>query len=1368
MSKALKKSLAVVLTFMMVFSFFSLIAPVKVNALPATDSTYTNSGIYSTPPFSGRGDRWFMWFNGKDDYVKVYYPSHVYLDVTETLQSAGYHFDVEWHYGSNTDYRILLGAPVWGDNAAYSGLPAKYYTMTNIFSDYKVDASLPPNAPGGPYGATYSGSATDYDLRIVGYGHANQGSDGFSYNNARHDKYVLWRNNTNAGDPVWTTIYLMGKPSSSYKGTTTEYNTSGASVGSYGLTQHYVSGGKWNNDDNAGVMFQSKGSQSSYMEGQWIEMQWFVTVYDKSELSNTITNAGQVVGQQQSYGEKYVVAGRYSDLTQHYNEAVALVSTREVTQNDIDSKKNELYNAATALYYGADNSELRALVAEAEAIMAASDYTLKYNSLSRNNLEVATSAAKAISFYNSAPRYQAYTNSDAGRRAESDQTTIDSFVADLRTAISGLTKASYTVKFTKLDGTVSSPSWIYGYNIPDRFVENSVKEPDAANHYTVKWDKEINRTVTGAAEYTEIAVAEAHDWNDWYTTVYPSCTNEGSMYRTCKICNYRQDDKIPAVAHTELPPVITNEIEATCKSEGSYVSTIYCNDCGNQVSQQTVVVPKKQHTAGEKVKENVIEASCTENGSYEEVVYCSVCDKELTRKTVPVGAAHKNSDPYITREESTCSKAGVIRTTVFCTVCSTILSETTENLPLADHKPGEAKKENEVDAGCESPGSYDMVTRCTVCNEVLDSDHFETEAGSHDWDEWETVSQPDCENDGIQRRVCKNDPNHIEEKPIPTEGHKYTFVIYPPTCTKDGYTEYTCSVCNDVYTDNTVTTDGHTPKAAVIEKAVEATCTVAAYHEEVVYCSVCDAEISRTPVKGTTIPHTEEKIPAVAPDCDTDGMTEGVKCSVCNKVLVAPVTDPAKGHTEEEIEAIPPTCTADGWTAGVKCSVCNEVLDAPEKDPMLGHDWDEWFTVTPASCGTDGEEKRICKNDAEHFETKTIYATGEHVYATEKEKVEATCTVDGYVIKACLCGAEETTVFKADGHKEEKIPAVAPDCDTDGYTAGVKCSVCNEVLVSPQLDPAKGHAEEEIEAIPPTCTADGWTAGVKCSVCDTVLEAPVVDPSEGHSPKAAVIENEIEATCKVAAYHEEVVYCAVCDTLLSRTPVTGSTLPHTEETIPAVAPDCDTDGFTAGVKCSECGDILVAPAVDPKTGHTPKDAVIENEVEATCKVAAYHEEVVYCAVCDKEISRTPVTGSTLPHTEETLEAVAPSCTATGLTEGKKCTVCGDITVAQTTVSALGHKYGEWEEVQAPTCTEAGIKKAECTVCGDVKTEKIEKTEHAYDEDGICADCGTNRNCNHLCHRAETNIFAKIVWSIIRFICSIFGIGHTCSCGVAHY
>ena len=58
------------------------------------------------------------------------------------------------------------------------------------------------------------------------------------------------------------------------------------------------------------------------------------------------------------------------------------------------------------------------------------------------------------------------------------------------------------------------------------------------------------------------------------------------------------------------------------------------------------------------------------------------------------------------------------------------------------------------------------------------------------------------------------------------------------------------------------------------------------------------------------------------------------------------------------------------------------------------------------------------------------------------------------------------------------------------------------------------------------------------------------------------------------------------------------------------------------------------------------------------------------------------------HVLEAIPAVAPTCTETGLTEGQRCTICGDIVIAQEVVPALGHDLVH-HDGQAATCTEHG-------------------------------------------------------------------------------
>lgn len=79
------------------------------------------------------------------------------------------------------------------------------------------------------------------------------------------------------------------------------------------------------------------------------------------------------------------------------------------------------------------------------------------------------------------------------------------------------------------------------------------------------------------------------------------------------------------------------------------------------------------------------------------------------------------------------------------------------------------------------------------------------------------------------------------------------------------------------------------------------------------------------------------------------------------------------------------------------------------------------------------------------------------------------------------------------------------------------------------------------------------------------------------------------------------------------------------------------------------------------------------------------------------------------HSEvEVLQAVPATCEKDGLTEGKRCTECGETIVEQKVVKATGHKWDKETVTKPATATETGVKTFTCTVCKKTKTEVIQK------------------------------------------------------------
>ena len=74
------------------------------------------------------------------------------------------------------------------------------------------------------------------------------------------------------------------------------------------------------------------------------------------------------------------------------------------------------------------------------------------------------------------------------------------------------------------------------------------------------------------------------------------------------------------------------------------------------------------------------------------------------------------------------------------------------------------------------------------------------------------------------------------------------------------------------------------------------------------------------------------------------------------------------------------------------------------------------------------------------------------------------------------------------------------------------------------------------------------------------------------------------------------------------------------------------------------------------------------------------------------------------HTEVIDEEVEATCTKTGLTEGKHCSACGVVLVAQKEILAKGHTYGNWIQTKEADAINKGEKIRICTTCGQKEVQ----------------------------------------------------------------
>ena len=113
----------------------------------------------------------------------------------------------------------------------------------------------------------------------------------------------------------------------------------------------------------------------------------------------------------------------------------------------------------------------------------------------------------------------------------------------------------------------------------------------------------------------------------------------------------------------------------------------------------------------------------------------------------------------------------------------------------------------------------------------------------------------------------------------------------------------------------------------------------------------------------------------------------------------------------------------------------------------------------------------------------------------------------------------------------------------------------------------------------------------------------------------------------------------------------------------------------------------------PAKGHTE---VVDNAIAATCTESGLTEGK-HCSVCGEVLVAQQIVPAK-GHTEVVDNAVAATCTESGLTEGKHCSVCGDVLVAQQTIPANGHTIVIDAAVAATSTTTGLTEGSHCSVC----------------------------------------------------------------------
>lgn len=435
-----------------------------------------------------------------------------------------------------------------------------------------------------------------------------------------------------------------------------------------------------------------------------------------------------------------------------------------------------------------------------------------------------------------------------------------------------------------------------------------------------------------------------------------------------------------------------------------------------------------------------------------------------------------------------------------------------------------------------------------------------------------------CTEDGVITYTCTECNESYTEK-IPATGHKYNDVVTEASCDKGGYTLHTCANCGDTYKDDFTAPTGHKYTKTTVKQPSCDTDGVSVYT-----CDTCGDSYSEViKAKG----HIYASEVTKKANCTDDGVIT-YTCAICGDKYTEVIK--AKGHNYSAEVTKKANCT-DDEVITYTCANCGDKYTEVIK--AKGHNYSAEVTKK-ATCDTDGVKTFTCADCGDVY-TEKLEALG-HTYGIS-EVVKPTCDNDGYTKFTCsVCGDSYSKVINATGHKyNDKI--VSASCDKSGYTLHT-CENCGDIYKDNFTSPL-GH-DYTSQTVKPTCETDGEKT-FTCTRCgDTYTE---VIKAKGHVYKRTVVA----AGCETDGY--TLVECMECHDSFKEGYVGAKG--HTIVTDKAVAATCTTAGKTEGSHCSVCGKVIKAQTEIKAKGHVAGDWITDKAAAVGVKGRKHRS----CTVC---------------------------------------------------------------------------------------------------------------------------------------------------------
>ncbi|MBR1624524.1 MAG: hypothetical protein IJ676_02155, partial [Clostridia bacterium] len=794
-----------------------------------------------------------------------------------------------------------------------------------------------------------------------------------------------------------------------------------------------------------------------------------------------------------------------------------------------------------------------------------------------------------------------------------------------------------------------------------------------------------------------VVPATGHDFGDWEITTEPTCTEKGRQRRVCANCKQEEYLDVPAHGHKM---VHTEARAATCNEVGLVTDGEICSRCGYTTIE---TIPFADHVWGRWID------SETEEGK--EVHTCRNCGTSESRDivsgndTIETNTSQNNysgqyTDIYVPQAgDDDGARADRDDGGIYITakdgrliekiVCSVGFGEDNSNGAYVN-KGNVIVTDDGYTITVENIYSDYVAFRAQDFMEISSVTVYFAEFGTII--KTEAVA-PTCTEDGnvaywfdahsnmyFLDEACENQINDLDASVLSALGHTAAsewVVTKESTCTEHGRMSVLCTVCGVELEGEDIALVPHT-EAAEWTETKEPTCTETG--RKALLCTVCGTELDGVEIAalGHDLIHHDRQ----EPTCTEFGWEAYDTCSRCDHTTYQRIDKLPHTPAAEWTNIVAPTCVKKGVKA-ILCTECGEVLQTRSTSP-IGHDIVFVEAKAPTCTEVGWEAHEVCSHEGCDYSTKVEIAALGHAKGEFIEKIDPTCTEDGYSVYHCS-RCEETMqddYVSALGHTPGGawIVVTEPTCTAEGVQHRL-CTVCGEEAEVGTI-PALGHIAGEWEVtVPATCTEKGMKHKV-CSVCGEESETEEI-PALGHT--AGEWEIIVEATCLEKG--SRVKYCTVCGEQAGSEEIPA--LGHAFGDWDITEPTCTEKGSQYRV-CSRCGEEEFEE-LDAK-GHVFGDWEITQET--SCAAAGSRHRVCECG--EEEIEEI----EKLPHTRSDWEIQKePTCTEKG---GKHiyCTVCEEELEAEE-IAIIGHTEAEeWEVTLEATCTEKGSKRLVCSVCGE--------------------------------------------------------------------